>query len=202
MLVSSDARLLVSENAVIPNVAEYLNKLRKHRHEVFCHSLNTAYLVAEILFRNYSDNLSLIIKKKDWNNVVQGALLHDIGKLKIDNDILLKKSSLSDKEIEEIHKHTIYGYDIVKSDKKLSSMTKEIVLSHHERCDGTGYPNKVMDIPDYVKVVGMCDKYDALTENRSYRPKKDLFTAFKILMEEKSEIDFDMFLLLASISEK
>ena len=200
MLVSSDARLLVSQNAILPSVAKYLNRLNTERYDVFRHSLNTAYLVAEMLFRDYSDDL--LITKNEWDDIIKGALLHDVGKLEIDNKILLKKSALTDKEIDEIHQHPIYGYNIVKDDEGLSDMTKEIILSHHERSDGSGYPNGKTDIPDFVKIVGICDKYDALTENRSYRPKKDLVTTFKILMEEQNEVDLDMFLLLASISEK
>ena len=94
MLVSGNARILVSENAVRSNIAPLLNKLRKQKPEVFRHSLNVAYLVAEIFLRNYTDDLSLNIESDNFNEIVQGALLHDIGKLQIDDRVLLKQAEL------------------------------------------------------------------------------------------------------------
>lgn len=202
MLVSGNARILVSENAILPSVAPYLNSLRAEKPEVFRHSLNVAYLVAEIILRNYTEDLSLSVEKDSLNDVIQGALLHDIGKLRLDNRILLKESPLNEEEIEEIRKHPLYGYQMLERDTSLSIVTKNIVLSHHERPDGSGYPYHIKDISNSVKIVSICDKYDALTENRSYRPKKDLYTAFKIILEEQDESDFDMLLLLASINDK
>lgn len=202
MVVSGNARILVSENAILPYIAGYLNQLRIERPEVFRHSLNVAYLVAEIILRNYTDELSLTVEKDSLNDVIQGALLHDVGKLKVDNRVLLKESRLTDDEIELIRQHPIFGYDLLNENSEISELTKQIVLSHHERPDGTGYPYHIKNLSNSVKIVSICDKYDALTENRSYRPKKDLYTALKIILEEQDEADFDMLLLLASINEK
>lgn len=202
MLVSGNARILVSENAILPHVAPLLNQLRNEKPEVFRHSLNVGYLVAEIILRNYTEDLSLTVEKDSLNDVIQGALLHDIGKLNIDNRILLKESPLTDEEIDIVRQHPVYGYHMIERDDRFSVTTKNIILSHHERPDGLGYPNHITDINNSVKIVSVCDKYDALTENRSYRPKKDLYTAFKIIMEEQDSADFDMLLLLASVNEK
>lgn len=202
MIVSGNARLLVSENAILPYIAKYLNQLRVEKPEVFRHSLNVAYLVAEIILRNYTEDLSLTVEKDSLNEVIQGALLHDIGKLKIDNAVLLKSSQLSSDDIDLIRQHPLFGYEMLKDDAEISDTTRNIVLSHHERTEGTGYPNCIKVMDNSIKLVSICDKYDALTENRSYRPKKDLFMAFKIIMEEQDEIDRDMILLLASVNEK
>lgn len=202
MIVSGNARLLVCENAILPQVAVYLNRLRSEKPEVFRHSLNVAYLVAEICLRNYiSDDLDLSIEKDSMNDTIQGALLHDIGKLNIDNRILLKQHALTPEEITELRNHPLYGYEMIKDDP-VPDIVKEIVLKHHEKSDGMGYPNGITEIRNEIKIVSICDKFDALTENRSYRPKKDIYTAFKILLEDQTYDDLDIFLLLASINEK
>lgn len=202
MLVSGNARILVSENAVRSNIAPLLNKLRKQKPEVFRHSLNVAYLVAEIFLRNYTDDLSLNIESDKFNEIIQGALLHDIGKLQIDDRVLLKQTELTDADREEIKKHTVYGYNMIKDEDCFTDLAKQIVLMHHEKPNGTGYPHGTKNIPSEVKIVTICDKYDALTENRAYRPRKDLYTAFKIIFDEQDKEDLDMLLLLASINEK
>lgn len=202
MFVSNNARIIVSENLVLPQIAPFMNDLRQTRPEVFVHCLNVAYLVAEISLRNYNEDLFLPIERDSIHEVVQGALLHDIGKMEIDNAVLLKHEALTENEVEEIKLHPVYGYDMVKDNPDLSDLTKDIILSHHERADGLGYPNGVKDIKNEVKLVSICDKYDALTEHRSYRRKKDTYTAFKIIAQEQNLEDLDVLLLLASVEDK
>lgn len=212
MLVGENARVLVTENAIESNIAPYLNTLKRERIEVLRHSLNVAYLVTEIILRNYDEDLSIEVEKDSLNEVIKGALLHDIGKLQISNNILLKREELTDAEFEELRKHPIYGYESVKDDATLSKTVKDIILSHHEKPDGKGYPNHITDIPNSVKIVNICDRYIAMRENRSYRKKKDSYTTLKILFKEQMDVnnpildvdfeDFDIFLLLASVKDK
>lgn len=199
--IGYSVRMLISELLIEPNIAKYMYELREKRKEVYVHSLNVAYLVAETFYQNKGILKGKKNKEKYIKDVVSGALLHDIGKLKISNNILLKSSSLTDAEYKKIKKHPEYGYAIVKDDKNLSELTKEIILSHHEKTNGTGYPNhrKLCDLDIGVQLVGVCDIYDALTEKRAYRGQVTPYGAFNVLLEEN--LDNKFFLLLASCSD-
>ena len=102
-----------------------------------------------------------------------GALLHDIGKLKIPSEILKKSTQLTVEEFEEIKKHTVYGFEILKDNNKISMVSAFIALGHHERYDGSGYPLqlKADNIHQCASIVAVADVYDALTSNVVYRQK-------------------------------
>jgi HD-GYP domain-containing protein (c-di-GMP phosphodiesterase class II) len=102
-----------------------------------------------------------------------GALLHDIGKLKIPEEILKKPSQLTVEEFEEIKKHTTYGYEILKNFENISMESAFIALGHHERFDGSGYPLQLRgeNIYQFARIVAVADVYDALTSDRVYRKK-------------------------------
>lgn len=102
---------------------------------------------------------------------VLGALLHDIGKVHISKAILSKPSALTKREYEIMRQHTWRGYQLLNEDITVDKVTKEIVLCHHEREDGTGYPfgYKSEDLEKPVKIVAVCDFYHALMADRCYR---------------------------------
>jgi putative nucleotidyltransferase with HDIG domain len=103
-------------------------------------------------------------------SVVTGALLHDIGKLGIPDAILLKPGALNDEERRIMQQHVQIGYDLV---KRISSIAEaaDIVLMHHERCDGSGYPNGLTGAEIHLgaKIFAVADTVDAMTSNRPYR---------------------------------
>ncbi|MCX7923948.1 MAG: HD-GYP domain-containing protein [Clostridia bacterium] len=102
-----------------------------------------------------------------------GAILHDIGKLRIPESILKKPSQLTVEEFEEIKKHTVYGYEILKNNKNVSMISAFIAFGHHERYDGSGYPLQLRgeNIHQCARIVAVADVYDALTSDRVYRKK-------------------------------
>jgi len=102
-----------------------------------------------------------------------GAILHDIGKLCIPREILKKPSQLTVEEFEEIKKHTILGYELLKKSGQLNLVSSYIALGHHERYDGSGYPYRLKseEIQIYARIVAVADVYDALTSDRVYRKK-------------------------------
>jgi HD-GYP domain-containing protein (c-di-GMP phosphodiesterase class II) len=102
-----------------------------------------------------------------------GAMLHDIGKLCIPQEILKKPSQLTVDEFEEIKKHTIFGYEILKKSEKVSLVSAYIAFGHHERFDGSGYPLQLKNenIQLCARIVAVADVYDALTSDRVYRKK-------------------------------
>lgn len=99
------------------------------------------------------------------------ALLHDVGKLGVADDILTKPGPLSVTEWEQMRRHPAYGYSIVSQDGFLSQVA-EIVYCHHERFDGKGYPRGLAgeEIPFPARVFAVADAYDAMTSDRPYRP--------------------------------
>jgi putative two-component system response regulator len=100
------------------------------------------------------------------------AMMHDIGKIGVPDSILLKPGPLLPDEMDVIRQHTIIGARILQgSEIPLIEMAREIALSHHERWDGSGYPNGLagMEIPESARMVAVCDVYDALVHDRVYR---------------------------------
>lgn len=98
------------------------------------------------------------------------GLLHDIGKIAIDERILNKSGKLNEDEWDEIKKHPEIGYRILSSVSEMSEMAR-YVLSHHEKIDGTGYPRGLTghEIPLQSRIISIVDTYDAITSQRSYR---------------------------------
>jgi len=113
---------------------------------------------------------TLGIKEAERSIMTKGALLHDIGKIGISDKILLKPGKLDDFEWDEMRKHPMMGYSIL-SDIKYLKSPAEIILSHHERFDGTGYPKglKGEDIPLGARIFTLVDTLDAMTSDRPYR---------------------------------
>nr|MBQ8252549.1 HD-GYP domain-containing protein [Lachnospiraceae bacterium] len=98
------------------------------------------------------------------------AHLHDIGKIGVPDAVLNKTERLNDEEWEQIKKHPSIGAEILSKSHHLSEV-KEIVLHHHERFDGKGYPHglKAEQIPVGARIIAVCDSIDAMTSSRSYR---------------------------------
>ncbi|OQY13469.1 MAG: hypothetical protein B6I31_01080 [Desulfobacteraceae bacterium 4572_19] len=100
--------------------------------------------------------------------------LHDIGKIGIRDDILLKQGKLTDEEFAEIKKHPVIGANIV-SQLGLWNRERKIIKHHHERFDGQGYPDGLLsdDIPLLARILSVADSYDAMASDRAYRKKMD-----------------------------
>jgi HD-GYP domain-containing protein (c-di-GMP phosphodiesterase class II) len=147
-------------------------------------------------FSNISDDY--------FRNVVLAAPLHDIGKIKIPDVILNKPAKLTDKEYEVIKKHSEYGAVIVKKtiysleNKEYADVAYNIAKYHHERWDGTGYPERLKgeEIPLEARIMALADVYDALISDRVYKKAYTKEVAIKII-EEGSGTQFDP--LLASL---
>jgi len=130
---------------------------------------------------------ALGIDEELTTNIYVGALFHDIGKIGIPDAILLKKEKIDLLEKETIKNHPVYGYEILKNFNL--PIVKNILLKHHERIDGKGYPLGVnyREIPFYVNIVSICDVFDALTERRPYRNPMPLEKVLSILEEESGK---------------
>jgi putative nucleotidyltransferase with HDIG domain len=124
--------------------------------------------------------------RDDIKNIALGALLHDIGKVKVDADLILKPGKLTFEERKRVEKHPEFGHELLDAIEGLPYTTKQIILLHHEKLDGSGYPLglKGIEIPEYVRIVTVCDMYDAMTTDRVYRKKMPIYRALDILMAE------------------
>lgn len=143
-----------------------LSDIRSIDDYTYSHSVNVCIL-------SLITGIALGIKGESLRELGVGALLHDIGKIMIDEQILQKPTNLTINEFDEVKKHTVYGYEILKNSSDVNSTAHIIALSHHERKDGSGYPYSLKnnDIPVPARIEAISDVYDALTTNRIYRKK-------------------------------
>lgn len=115
-----------------------------------------------------------------------GGMLHDIGKLFIPRKIIDKPCKLSVSEFEVIKEHSLLGFEILKNQNWLPEESLEIVLNHHEKMNGSGYPNQLTahQIPFYARLVGVADVFDAVTSKRNYRDALGYQEALGIIQKE------------------
>ncbi len=130
----------------------------------------------------------LNLDNKTIENLKLGALLHDIGKIGIDDKILRKRGKLDDNEYSIIKKHPQLGYEIIKHVKQLRDAVPG-VLYHHEKEDGSGYPMglKGDEIPFIAKIIAIADAYDAMTTDRPYRKGLSVKEAVEELVRNKDK---------------
>ncbi|MDX9856476.1 MAG: tetratricopeptide repeat protein [candidate division Zixibacteria bacterium] len=135
------------------------------------------------------------LRTSQLKTVVAGALLHDIGKLTIDDAVLKKSGRLTDEEFRQIKTHAQAGLDLL-ADREFPWDIKPIILYHHEKIDGSGYPLGLRgeDIPLGARIVGIADVFDALTSDRVYRVAYLPDQALE-MMEKESGTSFDPMLL-------
>ncbi|HKL80219.1 MAG TPA: HD-GYP domain-containing protein [Mobilitalea sp.] len=161
-LLSDMSKILYQSDS---NIALFnmLHCMREHDDTTYIHSLNVS-LICNIIGR------WLNFTPEDLEVITLCGLLHDIGKLMIPSDIIMKPSKLSKEEFTTIKTHTLRGYNILKN-KNIDSRIKHAALMHHERCDGSGYPYGFISdqIDSFSKLVAIADVYDAMTCARVYR---------------------------------
>jgi putative nucleotidyltransferase with HDIG domain len=129
------------------------------------------------------------LKRYDIGLIAAGAQLHDIGKILIRPDLLNSPNKLSTDERVEINTHVVMGWDIV-NQAGYEKTIQDIVRHHHEKWDGTGYPDKLKetDIPLAARIVAVCDIYQAMTDERVYRKPCTHEEAQEFMMASKGII--------------
>ncbi len=128
------------------------------------------------------------LKDSDIEILAHGAMLHDIGKAKIDPKILNKEGALTEEEFEVMKTHTTKGKVILESLGELDQNILDCVLYHHEKMDGSGYPHALnhSKIPFFAQIVAVADIFDALTTKRSYKEALGSFPALRIMKDRMS----------------
>ncbi len=147
---------IIDEALEKPEVIINVDNIYHNSEDIYLHSLNVC--MYSILIA-----LKLNMEKKEIVDLAIGALLHDIGYNFVNSELInYNIDKQNDKAVKELRKHVIYGYSEVQDEVWLSETSKNIILLHHEREDGTGYPfkKKGNDINISCKIVSLCDEFD------------------------------------------
>jgi len=153
------------------------------------HSINEMLEIHDEYTRGHSENVANLSKAlaeyvdlsaEAVDTTYWAALVHDIGKILIPSRILNKKGALTDDEYKEMKHHPYYGYKALRTSELTEDISK-IILCHHERYDGLGYPNQIAgeDIPIESRILTIADAYDAMTSKRSYKNALTIDEAFE-----------------------
>jgi HD-GYP domain-containing protein (c-di-GMP phosphodiesterase class II) len=177
--ISEVVSLILTDDAIV----HYLLDITSHDFYTYTHSVSVGILgvaLAKSLFKNSDAH--------DMQALGVGFFLHDVGKVGINQALIMKPGKLTADEMEEMRRHSLLGYKLLQETHQLTEESKTIVLQHHERIDGTGYPRRLRgeNIHIYARICSIADVYEALTSDRPYRQKLPPFAAMKIMKEEMS----------------
>lgn len=162
-----------------PNILLALSKVSNVDSYIYEHSITVgmlAYVIAKWMK----------VPEKEWMQVSLAGTLLDIGKTKIDRKILVKPGKLTVEEFDEMKKHTVYGYQIIKSSPGLNEGVALAALQHHEREDGSGYPMglKGSQLHLYSKIIAVADVYHAMCSERVYQKAVSPYVVVEQLMKD------------------
>jgi HD-GYP domain-containing protein (c-di-GMP phosphodiesterase class II) len=169
----------IQQAAENPNIFQLFSQLQSRDDYTYRHNIGVGVIATLIgKWMNLSETMLSLL--------TLSATLHDVGKMKVPLDILNKPGRLTEEEFKHIKKHTIHGYDLIKSTIGLSHRTALVALQHHEREDGSGYPFQLKGekIDLLSKIVGVADVFHAMTSNRVYHNASPFFHVMKQMNED------------------
>ena len=142
------------------------------------HSMNVAILLA-----NFGRYLGL--ERSVLKELTLGGLLHDVGKIMTPDEVLNKPGKLTDEEFGVMRQHVVHSYDILSNTAGITPTMLEVAANHHERLDGTGYPQRLKgdQLSLYTRMSGIVDVYDAVTADRVYKQGMQPTQAFRVLLK-------------------
>ena len=161
------------QDAMLP-----LARLKDHDEYTFQHSVSVCTLMTSFA-------RTLELPRDIIHEIAVGALLHDVGKAKVPDDILNKPAKLTDAEFVKMKSHVVQSKIILQGTPGISQIALDVAAQHHERFDGTGYPNKLKgdEISLYGQMGAIVDVYDAITSNRVYHKGMAPTEALRKLLE-------------------
>ncbi len=153
--------------------------IRHHDEYTFAHSINVCVLAILMGIRKG-------LEKPELEELGIGGILHDLGKIRIEHEILNKPGKLTKEEIDTMKQHPTYGYEILCFDREIGSIPREIAYQHHEQYDGRGYPRGLRgeEIHQYAVIAALADVYDALTTDRPYRKRFLPHDAMRVIITD------------------
>ena len=176
-------RTITEEISKAPQLMLCLGKVRSWDEYTYVHSLNVALLSGFLSARIFPDKPGIA------ENVSVGAILHDLGKALVPQNILNKPGRLTDEEFTVMKKHTVYGDELAKSNGICDASALAVIRGHHERYDGSGYPDDLSkdDIRIEARIAAVADVFDALTAKRVYKEPMESHAAVAIMLESMNE---------------
>jgi putative nucleotidyltransferase with HDIG domain len=161
LIVEIESIISESRNGI--HLLDMLNCMKVYDDSTYIHSINVALIC-------YAIGRWINLPKEDVQILALAGLFHDIGKLLVPKDIVLKPTKLTEHEYVKMKDHVVLGYEILKN-QKIDNRIKITALMHHEKCDKSGYPMNLSgeQIEPFAKIVAIADVYDAMTANRIYR---------------------------------
>jgi len=158
-----------------------LLSITSHDFYTYTHSVNVGFLAVSLSKSLFKKSVA-----HNMHELGAGFFLHDLGKVGVDASIINKPGKLTEEEMNQMRQHPHMGFNLLYETNQLTHECKKIVLQHHERFDGKGYPNGLEgdDIHLYGRICSIADVFDALTSERSYRQKLDPFDALKLMKGE------------------
>lgn len=162
--VRSVVRDLVDELLSNQDLLVNLSDIRILENFVFVHSVQVAVL-------SIMTGINLHYDTGKLRDLGTGAILHDIGKIRIPESIVNKPGALSPDEYDEMKKHSERGFEILRRQPGISIISAHVAYQHHEKFNGEGYPRKLKgdEILEFAKIAAIADSYDAITSDRPYR---------------------------------
>ncbi|BAS28644.1 HD-GYP domain-containing protein [Limnochorda pilosa] len=167
------------------NVVLELADIRAMQDYVFNHSVGVG-VTASLL------GIHQGLERKDLLPLAVGALLHDVGKVKIADAVWNKPGKLTDEEYRLMQQHTVHGFEILRKNPGFDLRSAHVAYQHHERWNGSGYPRGLAGekIHLFARIVAVVDVFDAMTTDRAYRPARPVYQVLA-LMEAESGKTFD-----------
>jgi len=164
-----------------PDACIWLARLKQHDQYAYQHSLS-ASIWAVALGRQ------LGLPRHDLRSLAMGCMLMDVGKLRVDPGLLRAARSLSESEADSMREHVAHGVAIVRESGMMNQDVIDIVTHHHERFDGSGYPQGLAgdQVPAMARIAAIVDTYDAVTSNRSHAPAISPSDAIKLLYQSRN----------------
>lgn len=169
---------VIVNNAMSDDEITLMNKLKEYSYETYVHSLTVAQYAVLLCSE-------LNINKKIMCKILKGAVLHDIGKLKIPREVLHKEGKFTQEDREIMSKHPELGIELLNEYNIEDSIIRDIVLHHHENWNGGGYPDnlKYNKISSYAMIVHIADVYSALNMRRAYKSAIERSIVWDIMLE-------------------
>jgi len=180
-LVESTVGFVLTGRAAFEN----LLRVMSFDYTTYTHSVNVCALTLALA------QFVGIRSPKELKVLGTGALLHDIGKTLISEEILSKPEPLTSEEFDLIRKHPAWGCDILRDSDLIDRESYHPILLHHERENGSGYPQgiKSREIHQYGKITAIADVFDAMTSRRAYRPAIEAYPALRTMFDEEGAFD-------------
>lgn len=180
--------LILSEKEVMDS----LIWIESHDHFTYQHSVRVGIYATALTLKLFKSKLT----KQEMAALSTGYFLHDIGMAQVPMKIIEKKAPLSPSEWGVIKMHPMWGYDRLLEAGHLTPEAAAIILSHHERHNGSGYPfaREGDGIPEYAKICAIADTFESLTAGRPYRQVVKPYDALKVMQQEmRADFDPEMF---------